>query len=605
MIARCVEENLDARPPSIHAVIASLPGGDPLQAAIDAGETPSPAMVAAAGEPGDLQPAVAWSILIATILTLAAVAMLFANTFLFRMVPLPKPPEALIERATAVLEQAGYPTAANDSAHFFSLDSDYLDSVLNDPSPDRWKDVGRTRPGAIRFGYRQSPRTLLPSSDDGRVFLDDPPLTVPGMTHISLDTSGRLVAFVAVPPERADTPRTQTPDWTPFFKLAGGDLEGLRPVESHWSSPVDNDEKFAWEGRFRGQPGVPIRIEAASHRGKPVLFAIVAPWETPAGIAPPDRAGRTAIGLVGLMVTIVVLAAAAFIARRNLRRGRGDRKGALRLAAIGFLAVMVGYLFRMAHAPDVVSEWTLIVRALKTALYSGASLWLVYVAAEPYIRRRWPHTLIAWNRLIAGRLRDPMVGRDIAVGMFAGAMVMLLQVLMIHAPLLIGKPAFAPVAGWLSPLTGSHHLVFALFDSLLIGITRGAGTLFMLVIALAIVRKRWAAVGLVGVFMMVMNGPGALPIEDRVHTFAVPLIFGVVIAVIIMFVAVRFGLIALLTVHFMTGVMHAAPLTLDTSAWYFGRSAMVLVVLVALAAYGFHTALGQKPVFGTPLLEES
>src|SRR5687768_8357104 len=60
VIARCLARAPADRPPSAHAVMAALPGGDPLQAALLAGETPSPEMVAAAGKVGDLSPALAW-----------------------------------------------------------------------------------------------------------------------------------------------------------------------------------------------------------------------------------------------------------------------------------------------------------------------------------------------------------------------------------------------------------------------------------------------------------------------------------------------------------------------------------------------------------------
>ena len=40
------------------------------------------------------------------------------------------------------------------------------------------------------------------------------------------------------------------------------------------------------------------------------------------------------------------------------------------------------------------------------------------------------------------------------------------------------------------------------------------------------------------------------------------------------------------------------PLTLDTRAWYFGQSLMVLLLIGALATYGFLVALGSRPVFG-------
>ena len=49
VIVRCLEPEPARRPPSAMAVSAALPGGDPLAAALAAGETPSPEMVAAAG----------------------------------------------------------------------------------------------------------------------------------------------------------------------------------------------------------------------------------------------------------------------------------------------------------------------------------------------------------------------------------------------------------------------------------------------------------------------------------------------------------------------------------------------------------------------------
>jgi serine/threonine protein kinase len=58
-IVRCLEKDPGRRPQSVRAVAAALPGGDPLAAALAAGETPSPGMVAAAGGEGALAPRVA------------------------------------------------------------------------------------------------------------------------------------------------------------------------------------------------------------------------------------------------------------------------------------------------------------------------------------------------------------------------------------------------------------------------------------------------------------------------------------------------------------------------------------------------------------------
>jgi serine/threonine protein kinase len=50
VILRCLEKNPERRPASALTVAAALPGGDPLAAALAAGETPSPELLVAAGE---------------------------------------------------------------------------------------------------------------------------------------------------------------------------------------------------------------------------------------------------------------------------------------------------------------------------------------------------------------------------------------------------------------------------------------------------------------------------------------------------------------------------------------------------------------------------
>ena len=53
-------------------------------------------------------------------------------------------------------------------------------------------------------------------------------------------------------------------------------------------------------------------------------------------------------------------------------------------------------------------------------LYLGGTLWVMYLAIEPYARRLWPDGLLGWTRLFAGHIRDPRVGRDILIGCLFG-----------------------------------------------------------------------------------------------------------------------------------------------------------------------------------------
>ena len=41
---------------------------------------------------------------------------------------------------------------------------------------------------------------------------------------------------------------------------------------------------------------------------------------------------------------------------------------------------------------------------------------MVYMALEPYVRRRWPQSMIAWSRLLGGAVRDPVVGGNLLIG---------------------------------------------------------------------------------------------------------------------------------------------------------------------------------------------
>jgi hypothetical protein len=50
------------------------------------------------------------------------------------------------------------------------------------------------------------------------------------------------------------------------------------------------------------------------------------------------------------------------------------------------------------------------------ALFFGLS----DLALEPVVRRRWPGRITAWNRPLDGRLGDPMVGRDLLIGLAFG-----------------------------------------------------------------------------------------------------------------------------------------------------------------------------------------
>ena len=107
------------------------------------------------------------------------------------------------------------------------------------------------------------------------------------------------------------------------------------------------------------------------------------------------------------------------LALRNLRLGRGDLRGAQRVAAVFVVLHMAGWLLWGKHVWDGPALVVSFLANLSWTLWEGLSLFTLYLGLEPFVRRRWPDSLISWSRLLAGRFRDPLVGRDLLLGMRA------------------------------------------------------------------------------------------------------------------------------------------------------------------------------------------
>jgi hypothetical protein len=393
VIRRCLAEDPAKRPATALQVAAALPGGDPLAAALAAGETPSPEMVAAAGDTEGLHPAIAWALLAGVIVSVAATILLNAQSKLYRRVPLDKTPEVLAERARNILQTAGYSEPPVDTAMGFYEGNDFLRYIAeHDKSKTRWNNL---ETGAFVFWYRGSPRPLATRffiSDaplGGGVWTNDPPLNVSGMTLVSLNPLGRLTQFIAVPPQfEKPAGAAPTPDWAPLFSAAGLDPSRWPPAQPAWTPPVCGGARAAWTGSLAERPNIPMRIEAAAYRGKPVYFELVGPWTDAARLQPDQPATRERVSLLlGIVVLFSMLVGGAMLARRNLRLGRGDRRGALRLAAVVFAVEAPSY-FVAHHVPNT-AELGIFMESLVWALARWCFFWVLYIALEPYVRRRF------------------------------------------------------------------------------------------------------------------------------------------------------------------------------------------------------------------------
>jgi len=412
-ILRCLETDPARRPDSALAVAAGLPGGDPLAAALAAGETPSPAMVAEAGTKGGLRPAAAVTFLIPILLGLAAVLVYGDRMGLPHQIPLTKPPAELALDARKIVEVSGWTDPPADLAFGFDIDSEYFDWVQdNDSWPDWWAQLSSVRPVPVWYWYRQSGSYLVPANHVGFVGPGDPPSLASGMVDVRLDPEGRLQRFQAIAPKSDDTETPVTgSDWAAFFEFSGLESTDFDKTVSTWNPVIGMDARQAWTGHYPGDRDHPVRVEAGSFRGRPVYFEVIPEWrQSRAMVSSTPSLSDIAAGTIVVSMVVLLFGGASLLAWRNDRQGRGDRRGALRLATFVAVVQMLRSLLRINHVPSIEDELLLVTMSVALALFGGAVIWLFYMAAEPYVRRLWPDSLIAWTRLLDGRFRDPLLG---------------------------------------------------------------------------------------------------------------------------------------------------------------------------------------------------
>jgi eukaryotic-like serine/threonine-protein kinase len=600
VLLRCLEADPARRPSSALAVAAALPGGDPLAAALAAGETPSPEMVAEAGDRAAVSPAVSWSALALFFTALGAFVALSTRTSLLGVAPLEKPPEALQERAREILAQASHERKPADSLFAFAANRDYLEYLLRRAAGAlRWDILRATPPSGILFWYRQSPAPLAPLN--GALigwWLEDPPDSTPGMARVGLDADGRLISLLVVPDERTP-PGTAAPepDWGPLLRATGVDTTSLAPVPPEWAPPVFADRRAAWTGWWPGKPEVPLRIEAAAANGKPVSLRIVLPWTRPTEELEPERGvGHRASQLMHVVAPGVVVLAAGFVALRNVRRGRGDRRGALRLALYLGAARLLWFLG--AHHLASTDEFDLFMSHLAHATLWVGLAYVFYLAIEPYARRLWPRMLVSWVRVLDGGFRDPLVGRDLLVGAAAGAWVALVGRLQFWIPAVLGGTSALPTFGhWtFEPLRGTVPAFVSV-----VGIHTGAlleiifPMTWLLILRLLLRRTAPAALvaGLLGSILFYPE-TGSIPGYVVGMGFTMALFWGVLF---------RFGLLAFAALYYVFRLLDQLPLTLHPDGWYLGAVLLALTFIAAPALWGFWTSRAGRPLFRDEILE--
>jgi hypothetical protein len=599
-VLACLASNPTARPRDARQVLAGLPVESAVAAAIAAGETPSPEMVAAAGPVGELAPWKAALFFAAIVALLFGVTLLEDHVRLYRQVGPIRPPEVLRHRADEVLALVGARAGERDRASWFGWQE--IGSMR------RWKrdtPASSLRPGPLRFVDRRSPVELLPKnalldnlslpgySRVGVVSRDDPPFERPGEAEVVLDPAGNLVELRHVP---AGEPAPGEVAWQPLLAATGLDPASLQSATPRGVAAVGGDRRFAWTGSFAGAED-PVRVEAAALGATPVWLRVIGPWVEAAPSTGRTRTARAPVATaVVVLAFLTVLVVGPWMVLKSLHRGRADRRGAQRLGLAAFAALLAGGVVQMQHQTDPGSETLLFGTLLCQAMALGLLAWLLYVAVEPTLRRRLPLTLVGWNRLLAGGWRDPLVGRDVLVGLSAGLLAYALIPLTVVIARSLGETGRFGAGTGVVALSGlGSGLSYVLYLPIA-AVVNAIGFLFLLVVLRGVVRNPHVA--LVALWLAIATQLTALAPSGTWHDA----VRGALGAAIYTWVLVRHGLLAVATALLAGLLFLYLPLTLDTSAAHFGRSALVLGGLAALAAWGFRAAVGRQALLKGDLL---
>jgi serine/threonine-protein kinase len=575
-ILRCLARQPADRPKSAYEVAAALPGGDPLAAALAVGETPSPEMVAASGENEGLRPLPAWTLLLSIIAIALAAGWIFNPAAAYRAA-FEKSPAHLAFTAKNLMNEMGYQMTPADFAYGIRM--------------------GAESPESTFFWYRESPRALLPvmlrmigplyAGSGAQVSEQDPPPVIPGMRSMQLDaTTGLLRQFHAIP--AADAPKSpRSVDWAPLLKGAGLDPHSIETAQPQPLTLRRGDRQVAWTGSLPGNPTDSLRIEGAEQDGLPIYFEVFGPLNANSEASSP--AEHKALIAVRIAVVIFVMIAGVVLARRNLKKGRSDRHGAFLLSLFAFVSLMLTWLFGSTHGIDL-GELNSYLHALAEALYWSAMCGIMYLAVEPFVRHRWPHALISWNRLLEGRFGDSLVGRDILVGVFLAGLVCIIRT---SARIWGLEPPVYLEPELLQSMHSMPQTIAFLFARFFDSANISLALFFLFCFLRAVLRSPSLAILF---WLIVINA--SIPKFQPSGVLLVTA-FGALFLVAVL----RFGVIAGMAMWFADRIFRA-EIMLPPQGWHAARYYVLVGAALAVALYAFIRSLGKHALFSFNLMDE-
>ena len=585
IIKRCLHPDPAMRPSSPLAIAAALPGGDPLAAALAAGETISPELLAASGKREPVPFKYTFPVLVIVLLVLIARPFVGQVIYNVNYGPASMPPEVLAQKARDNAAMLGYTDRPADSAHFVRYNNGYMSWVnQKEIKQPEWKKLFHNEP-ALLLRYRQSPRLLI-APPDGSVTESRPPQDVSGMWSMEVDSRGLLRRFEAVPPQfverGSEAPKPFDPE--PAFKAAGLEIAKFTEVPPQWTPTSGYDSRRAWKGKHPMISEIEIGVRAAAFQGKITDFAIVWPWTKPTKMEAPDQSsGAVARQMAVTFFQGTGLLFCLWMGRRNIRLGRGDQKGAWKIAIAYFVLDVLQFQARIHFVPDGESI-NFVMEHLAGTVFTAALLWLLYVALEPVVRARWPHSIVTWSRALNGQFSDPQLGSHILYGCLAGVYIACIYLGVVGVSMYLGYDR--PLAVSLEAAESTRSWISVTAGGLKGGLSTGMMIMFLIFGMRQLCRRDWIAAIVAAAFLS-MQAVGQSDGNVYLLITLWMLVFGGLI-----YSLMRIGMVAAGVGVLVANTLLNNPSNLDPQIWYAIPGYLQLIGIAAMAWFGFLKSRG-------------
>ncbi len=203
------------------------------------------------------------------------------------------------------------------------------------------------------------------------------------------------------------------------------------------------------------------------------------------------------------------------------------------------------------------------------------------------MRARWPHSIVTWNRVLAGRWRDAQVASDILIGAAVGTGIFtLFKLLSILLPRQV------------SPLNTDISLNFAMgfrqwvggHAHNVVGGLRSGLLIFLTIFGLRrMLRSDVLAALAAAVLFTLLQGDLSYSEERLVIMALYIVVYGA-----LTFVLLRSGLVATISTLFFANSGNAVILGTDWNTWYAPYGIASLSLLIGIAVWAFWRSLGGR-----------